>query len=52
MFLYDKGFPEILDMPNSPVHKALKFSAVLGTTFLNNSNSILFGSYSPIAISK
>lgn len=40
-FLKCSGHPVDLPMPFSPVHNALKFSAVLGSLSLNNSKTIL-----------
>ena len=44
-----KGFPDF-PTPFSPVHKALKFSEVLGTTFPNNPIIISCVSYPSISI--
>lgn len=40
-FLKCSGHPVDLPMPFSPVHNALKFSAVFGSLSLNNSKTIL-----------
>ena len=50
--LNDNFFPDILLLPASPVQSYLKFSAVLGTIFLNNSITILPAFSSPIFKSK